>query len=189
MCSSDLPAPPKALLADCRTHSGLAVKRVLTPGYQMPGYAGATTGHQHVAGMTFSAICAGEAGPPSGARIGEGAPGLSANAFVHMRRNLQPGVVYTSDAGTRKCGYTGHVPGQHESTTFGKPFYATTKALLAEGGRPVAGGVDDPGRPFIKDVEAKLAYPEGHIGRPSRLSLHVAGYAGFRPRSMPGSYR
>ena len=167
------------------THEG----RAAAGAFRMPGYAGHLSGHQHVAGKSHSAISCGDAGRTDRPNFGTGAPGMS-DADQHIvSRNLLPGVTLGPDSAgvppRTKMGYMGHLPGKHYSTNFGKSFAQASVELLAANGRPAAGGIPDPGRPFIADTDAQIAFPNGHVGRPQRSLICVAGYAGFRPRTTP----
>lgn len=156
-------------------------------GHRIPGFAGFSTGHQHVAGFTYGAICAADGTPDShGAVIGEGAPGLGRKVSVSVvAPNLQPGAALPTDEAKTKPGYCGHVPGRHFSSNFGKQFSLSAKQMLECNGRPSAGGVADPGVPYYSDTDGTLAYPAGHVGRPAKCMVGIAGYAGFRPQTTP----
>jgi len=166
-------------------HSG----RIMHSNYRMPGYAGHCSGHAQVCGFTHGAVCWGEAGPTTLAAIGLDAPGLNAGEQRSgAAPNLQPGAVIPAGVSRTKNGYTGHLPGRHFSTNFGKSFEATSTELLAYDGKPAAGGISDPGQPYNADTDSKLSFPNGHIGRPNRLTQSISGYAGFRPRTTPNAW-
>mmetsp|Transcript_70010 Transcript_70010/g.138822 ORF Transcript_70010/g.138822 Transcript_70010/m.138822 type:complete len:280 (-) Transcript_70010:345-1184(-) len=159
------------------------------PNYRVPGFAGHCPGHQQVCGFTHGAVCWGDAGPTTLAAIGMDAPGLNAGEQLIHSPNLQPGTPIPAGLSRTKTGYTGHLPGRHYSTNFGKSFEATSTELLATDGKPDAGGISDPGQPFNSDTECKILYPQGHVGRPNRLTQTISGYAGFRPRTTPNAWR
>ena len=148
--------------------------------YRVPAYAGHLSGHQHVAGFSHGAICCGDAGPTTYAAIGDGAPGTTAHTQRIKGYNLQPGTKMPVEVRRTKTGYTGHLPGRHYSSNFGKPFALTATELLATGGKPAEGGVADPGQPFKADTSGVLSQ-----SRPARLKSCIAGYQGFRPRTTP----
>lgn len=156
------------------------------PNYRIPGYAGHSPGHQQVCGWATGPINWGDAGKTTYAAIGFDAPGLNAGEQVIKNTNLAPGAVIPAGLPRTKAGYTGHLPGRHFSSNFGKAFMYSSEELLATEGQPPAGGIPDPGQPFNADVESKLVFPAGHIDRPQRLKTCVVGYAGFRPRTTPG---
>jgi len=164
-------------------------QRLNVPSHRMPGYGGHSSGHQHVSGFTYGAICAADGTPNTqGAVIGEGAPGLGRiSGLSVVPPNLQPGAAPMTTEPYTKPGYSGHVPGRHFSSNFGKNFSIAAKEALfaAKPGQPLAGGVGDPGTPFNADVTAKLSYPSGHVGRPARCIAYVSGYKGFRPQATP----
>lgn len=176
-------APPKALVGGFAAAQDAQRSRAARPAYQLPGYGGHVRGRAFVAGCSTSAVSSGEAGPTDKAMIGPGAPG-STNAPRLVRiSNFAP--ASQPDVPRAKKGYTGHLPGRHFSTNFGKSFAEAASEMIATSGHPIAGGVGDPGKPFIADTDARLPYPAGHVGRPHRSFSHVVGYAGYRPRTTP----
>lgn len=176
-------------------HQSLAKQkqREAVPSHRIPGYGGYPTGHQHVSGFTFGAICAADGTPNTqGAVIGEGAPGLGRPESISVvHPNLQPGAAPITNERFTKAGYTGHLPGRKFSSNFGKQFSMAAKEMLLTNGQPGAegspysGGVSDPNNPYNADVTAKLQYPAGHVGRPAKCVNYVAGYTGFRPQTTP----
>ena len=89
-------------------------QRLAVPSHRIPGYGGYPTGHQHVSGFTFGAICAADGTPNTqGAVIGEGAPGLGRPETISVvHPNLQPGAAPITNERFTKAGYTGHLPGR-----------------------------------------------------------------------------
>ena len=110
------PKPQAALPCSKEYDQSLAkqTQRAAVPSHRIPGYGGWATGHQHVSGFTYGAICAAEGTPNTqGAVIGEGAPGLgrlSGLSYVHP--NLQPGAAPITNERFTKAGYSGHLPGR-----------------------------------------------------------------------------
>lgn len=179
---------PAALTASFGAAQAAHLRRAAMAAHRTPGYAGHLSGQQHACGKSRSAVCLGEAGPTHLPNLGEGAPGLTDRDQLIVCRNLLRGVTNPRELPTRtKHGYTGHLPGRHESTNFGKSYMQGATELLQYSGTPPAGGIGDPGRPFIADnhIEPRLAFPEGHQGRPQRSQHCISGYAGFRPRTTP----
>jgi|EP00908_Phaeocystis_cordata_P002821 hypothetical protein len=181
------PRPEPQKSAEYDNSRKLQEQREKMPGHRPPGYAGHSSGHHHIAGFTYGAIAAKEGTPDvSGAVIGEGAPGLGRiSGLAVVQPNLQKGAAPETSEKYTKAGYSGHVPGRHHSSNFGKIFSYQAKELLAAHGQPLAGGVGDPGTEFNADVTAKLSYPGGHVGRPARCIAYISGYKGFRPQATP----
>jgi len=182
------PGPQVSRLAYEADQTQQHAMNISHPNYRVPGYAGHCGGHQQVCGFTHGAVCWGEAGPTTLAAIGPGAPGLTDREQLIHSPNLQPGTAIPAGLSRTKTGYTGHLPGRHYSSNFGKSFEATSAELLATDGKPDAGGIADPGQPFNADTERKMLYPNGHVGRPNRLTNCISGYAGFRPRTTPNAW-
>ena len=164
---------------------------IMNPNYRIPGYAGLCPGHKQVCGFTHGAICWGEAGRTTYAAIGFDAPGLNAGEQIIKTTNLAPGAIIPAGKPRTKAGYTGHLPGRHFSSNFGKNFMATSEELLTTHGQPVMGGISDPVQPLKPDIEAVLesgptAWPNRSLEDSKRHLQSVAGYAGFRPRTTPG---
>jgi len=182
------PGPNASRLAYEAKEKQQQAMNISHPKYRMPGYAGHCDGHAQVCGFTHGAVCWGDAGNTKLAAITDGAPGLTAGVQLIHSPNLQPGTPNPAGLSRTKTGSTGHLPGRHYSTNFGKPFEMTAAELLDTNGHPDAGGISDPGQPFNADVESKMAYPLGHVGRPNRLTQSISGYAGFRPRTTPDAW-
>ncbi|KAL1524733.1 hypothetical protein AB1Y20_019616 [Prymnesium parvum] len=173
--------PPEYILKAIRKANEAHERRAATPGFRMPGYGGHLSGYKHLIGQSFSAAVGSNRGPVLPCNP-TGAPGMSSAAQCIVPRNLQPGVVMPREVARTKSGYCGHLPGKHYSTNFGKPFTPRAEELLATNGQPAAGGIGDPGRPFIADVDSRIAYPNGHVGRPKRYKIALDGYTGFVPK-------
>lgn len=163
--------------------------RAAVPTYRLPGFAGLCPGHAQVCGYGFSPICVGEAGNTMLAAIGPEAPGLNAGEQVIKKTNLQPGAVVPAGLPRTKTGYTGHLPGKNFSSNFGKNFAYTSEELLACDGQPAAGGIGDPQTNYNADVGKTIKFPLGHVDRPPKLQVTIAGYSGFRPRTTPNYWR
>ena len=145
--------------------------KIQQPGYRTPGYAGHTSGHQHVCGFTYGAICCGAAGRATHlASIGPGAPGISEGVQLIKGSNLQKGAPLPAGLSKTKMGYTGHLHGRHYSTNFGESFAATAEKLLQSAD---AGHVTHVG--------------EFKVPRPMRQKVAISGYGGFRPRTTPAT--
>jgi len=183
MNSGGAAPPPAIVVSSLQTAKSAHAHRADSTAHRMPGYGGHQSGHQHVAGKSHSAISVGDAGRTDFVVIGDGAPGSTSGDQLIVSRNLLPGSKNPTNPPTRtKRGYTGHLPGRHYSTNFGKSFHQGAVELLAFNGQPPAGGIPDPGRPFIADdLEISLQ----RTGRPQRSLNYVSGYAGFRPRTTP----
>ena len=182
-------SPPAALVQSFAAAKDAQTQRASTSVYRVPGYAGHMSGHKHIAGKSNGAISTGEGGRTDFPNFGEGAPGMQTGDRSMVSGNLLPGDQNPSNPLPRsKRGYTGHLPGRHYSTNFGKSFHMEAQELLKYNGRPPAGGIADPGRPYIADTESCLQFPEGNIGRPQRSLNCVSGYSGFRPRTTPLPY-
>ncbi|KAL3910142.1 MAG: hypothetical protein SGPRY_009167 [Prymnesium sp.] len=180
-------APPRSprVVESMRAGSQAFQQGAATPGMQVPGYAGHLSGTQNIVGSSHAAFSRSGAVHASCPFQCLGTPGMLDATHSVVPRNLRPDVVMPHEPPRTKSGYDGHLPGKHFSTNFGKPFASAAVELLATHGKPVAGGIGDPGRPFIADTDSKLSFPRGHLGRPKRSQIYIAGYAGFRPRSTP----
>jgi len=161
------------------------LKRQATPSFRIPGYAGHAPGHKHAVGLSFGAIGEGAAGDDvsSSSRTAVMAPPgmINGSNEVPLQRNLQPDVVM--ETMTVPCvGYTGHIQGAALSANFGKAYAVKAKEAPSY---PSDGGVGDPERKWIADVERTLPFTRGHVGRPPRYAIAIKRYAGFRPASVP----
>jgi len=180
------PRPSKFVSAEYENSKATQLLRSQKPGFRVPGYAGFSSGHALTSGFTYGAIAAGECPPIPTVVIGEGAPGLGrVSGLSVVQPNLQPDAAPAIDTKYTKPGYSGHVPGRHFSSNFGKNFSKAAQEMLATNGQPPAGGVDEPERPYIADIGGTLAFPAGNVGRPAKCYAHVAGYKGFRPQATP----